>query len=320
MKRARTQDGRIARRKSKLLKRLVFIVLAIAILSTASVLAVQFFRHKFYSENSVYALYDHWKNNDIEKVYEVSGKILQDDVFQKTALTFRGYSAFKLAMSNIASLNEAQEYLDEAINKLRIAIQISEGKAQGQTYYVLGLSYFYRDKLSSYYYYADLAIKYLLEAREKDYRSDDISELLGLCYAELGDSENSIQSFSEALLVHENDTLLYNLAKEYYGISELSVAKQYLARILVSSSNDEIILNCRNILGQIYLEEEDYDSAKKEFETILEKNANFADAHYGLGIIYEKQGDAPKARAEWRKCLKLQVKHAGALQKLSEIK
>ena len=120
--------------------------------------------------------------------------------------------------------------------------------------------------------------------------------------------------------MHESDSLLYNLAKEYYSISERAVAKQYLERVLMTSTDDEVKINSRNILGKIYIEEENYDAAQKEFEAILEKNANFADAHYGLGILYEKQGDNAKARAEWRKCLKLQVKHAGALQKLSEIK
>lgn len=320
MKRAKTQDGRIARRKSKLLKKLAIVVFSVALFSTGTVLAFRFIKLKFYSGKSVYALYDLWKENDINKVYELSGEILQKDIFQNTALTFRGYSALKLAVSNIASINEAQDYIDEAINKLRIAIQISGDQTQGQTFYVLGLAYFYRDKLSSFYYYADLAVKYLLEARERDYRSDDISELLGLCYAELGDKEKSIQAFSEAMLVHETPSLLYNLAKEYYSISEKSVAKQYLARVLMTSEDDELKINTRNILGKIYIDEGNLDAAKKEFDAILEKNENFADAHYGLGILYEKQGDNAKARAEWRKCLKLQVKHAGALQKLSEIK
>ena len=320
MKRGRTHNERIARRKSKLLQRLAIGIVSIVLLSTTTVLLIRFIHHKFYSEDSVYALYDYWKKNDIEKVYEVSGKILQKNVFQNAALTFRGYSAFKLAMANIANINDAQGYIDEAINKLRIAIQTSSGKSQGQTYYVLGLSYFYRNKLASSYYYADLAIKYLLEARDRNYQSDDISELLGLSYAELGETQNSIQALSEALLIHESDKLLYNLAKEYYSISERSVAKQYLERVILTTSDDEVKINSRNILGKIFIDEENYDAAQKEFEAILEKNVNFADAHYGLGILYEKKGDNAKARAEWRKCLKLQVKHPGALQKLSEIK
>ena len=50
----------------------------------------------------------------------------------------------------------------------------------------------------------------------------------------------------------------------------------------------------------------------------MKKNENSADAHYGIGVIYEKQGNMVKARAEWRKALKIQVNHAGALQKMSE--
>ncbi len=320
MKRATIQDGRKARRKSRLFRRLVLLLSFVILLSTATVLSIRFINHTFYSEDSVYALYDYWKSNEIEKVYELSGRILQKNVFQKTALTLRGYSAFKLAVANISDMNGAQDYLNEAINKLRVAIQVSGEKTQGQTYYVLGLAYFYRDKMSAYHYYADLALKYLLEAKDRDYRSDDISELLGHCYAELGETERSIQAFSEALLVHENASLLYNIAKGYYTLSESSAAKQYLARVLMTSQDDELKINSRNILGKIYINEGNYEAARKEFETILEKNANFADAHYGLGILYEKQGDNAKARAEWRKCLKLQVKHEGALQKLSEIK
>ena len=52
-------------------------------------------------------------------------------------------------------------------------------------------------------------------------------------------------------------------------------------------------------------------------ENVLEKYPNSADAHYGIGVIYEKQGNLVKARAEWRQTLKIQVNHQGALQKLN---
>ena len=61
----------------------------------------------------------------------------------------------------------------------------------------------------------------------------------------------------------------------------------------------------------------EYGEAKKEFEQILQKSENYVDAYYGLGIIYEKQGDMIKARSEWRKALKVQSTHSGAIQKLS---
>ena len=63
--------------------------------------------------------------------------------------------------------------------------------------------------------------------------------------------------------------------------------------------------------------EGNYDDAEAEYNYILQKDENNADAHYGLGLIYESKGDSIKARAEWRKCLKIQFNHPGALKKMS---
>ena len=71
------------------------------------------------------------------------------------------------------------------------------------------------------------------------------------------------------------------------------------------------------LLGNIYINREEYDQALEEFNNVLQKNANSADAHYGIGVIYEKQGNIVKARAEWRQALKLQVNHADALKKMA---
>ena len=78
------------------------------------------------------------------------------------------------------------------------------------------------------------------------------------------------------------------------------------------------MIKSENLLGTIYIDRENYDEAMKEFENVLKKNENSADAHYGIGVIYEKQGNIVKARSEWRKALKIQVNHPGALQKISE--
>ena len=72
------------------------------------------------------------------------------------------------------------------------------------------------------------------------------------------------------------------------------------------------------LLGSIYIAEEKYEDAAKEFAGVLEKNANSADVHYKLGVLYEKQGDMVKARSEWRTALRIQVNHRGALEKLTD--
>lgn len=319
MQRKNSSGNYVVKRKNKFLR--IFILLVIL----AVVFSIVFFvyrlaKNRINNSNSVSALYEYWANNDIQKVYEISDNILDVKPLQNTARTFRGYSAFKLAISEPDDITQTQFYLDRAINDLRVALQMAKYQTIGQTSYVLGLAYFYKDKATSSHYYADLAVKYFELAEKNGYKSDDIPELLGLSYAELGETQKSLESFTEALRSRENDILLYNIAKQYYKSGINSVAKQYLSRTIELSKDDGILINSHNILGQIYIEEEKYDEAKAEFESILQKNVNSADAHYGLGVLYESQGDMAKARAEWRTCLRLQVNHPGALQKMSEIK
>ncbi len=85
-----------------------------------------------------------------------------------------------------------------------------------------------------------------------------------------------------------------------------------------TTKNEELELHGHVLLGQILLDEGDQDGAKKEFESILQKNENSADAHYGLGVLYEMKGDMAKARSEWRKCLRIQPNHLRAMQKISD--
>ena len=131
-------------------------------------------------------------------------------------------------------------------------------------------------------------------------------------------TKESISAFTEALLVRESDYLLLCIAEQYYTQKEYGAAKQYLYRVEKNSSNDELVVKSKNLLGQIYIEQDDLDSAQKEFDEILKMNPNSADAHYGLGLIHEKKGTLVAARSEWLKALKLQLNHSGALQKLQE--
>ena len=182
---------------------------------------------------------------------------------------------------------------------------------------MLGKSYFYKNSLSSHYY-SDLAVKYLLLAKENGYKADDIPEYLGLSYAALGMTVESISSFTEALLIRESDTLLLSIAEQYYKTKEYNVSKQYLFRVINNSKNDNIIIKARNLMANILVDEEKYEEALEEFNNVLQKTENSADAHYGIGVIYEKQGNIVKARAEWRAALKIQANHPLALQKMSE--
>ena len=258
---------------------------------------------------------DAWNVYDYQKVYELGRYYLEDHPYHTTALTYYGYASFFLSQSQ-TDTQQAQAYLDEAINSLRVVLYQADEDLVPQVQYMLGRAYFYKNTIATHYY-SDLALKYLLLAKDNGYQADDIPEYLGLSYAALGMTMESISSFTEALLVRESDYLLLSIAEQYFNAGESRAAEQYLFRIINNSENDEIILKSQILLGNIYIEQEKYDDAMKEFKNVLKKSENSADAHYGIGVIYEKQGDMVAARSEWRKALKIQVNHEGALQKLN---
>ncbi|MBQ0039812.1 MAG: tetratricopeptide repeat protein [Treponema sp.] len=294
-------------------------ITGLIVISILSFFLVKVFRDKILNQDSVSSLYENWDLHTQEgykNVYDTSLSILENKPYHNNALAFHGYSSFMLAEYETDNM-KAQKLLDESIFSLRTALRNCKESSLAQLEYMLGRAYFYKDKLSNYHYYSDLVVKYLVDAQERGYVSDDIPLLLGLSYASLGQTDDSIAAFTEALLVRESDTLLFDIAKQYCNNEQHSVAKQYLARVLETSSNEELLNSSHLLLGQIYINEENYDDAEAEYNLILQKNDYSAEAHYGLGVIYEARGDGIKARAEWRKCLKIDFNHPGALKKMS---
>ncbi len=307
----------VVRRKNKIFARLL-VILLILLLSASLCFAVKkVYEHNNSTNPGIKRLFKLWNNKDYLGVYEVSSHLLEDNPLNNRALIFKGYSSFFLALSQ-TDMSSTQNYLDEAILNLRIARLVSGKRHLAQIYYMLAKSYFHKNIVSDYYYYSDLAVKYFKLAKENGYNAPDIPEYLGLSYAELGQSEESIVAFTEALIDNESDKLLLAIAQQYYNCKKSNTAKQYLNKINEESANELLVLKSRLLLAQIYIDEEKYDEALKEYESIIEKDANSADAYYGIGVIYEKQGDLVKARAEWRKALKVQVNHPASLKKMGK--
>lgn len=310
----------------KVIKRKVKIVknLFIAFICTFFLALVVFFIQRVIDSQinngrTIHSIKKAWKENNYDSCYAISDIYLYNKPYNTTALIYHGYSAFFLSMSQ-NDVEKVQDYIDESINSLRVALLYASKLSIPQIDYMLGKAYFYKNLQSSYHYYADLAVQYLNDARRLGYKADDIPELLGLSYASLGNTMESISSFTEALLVRESDTLLLAIAEQYKNTGQNQIAEQYLYRISSNCKDEKIILKSRSILAQIYLECGENGLAEKEFSYILEKNENSADAYYGLGVIYENRGDLVRARSEWRKVLRIQPNHVGALKKLSEYK
>ncbi|MCH5288348.1 MAG: tetratricopeptide repeat protein [Treponema sp.] len=309
----------VTRRRNMLVGRLAATFVVVAALAVAFVLASRFVFARFRGDASVVNLYRAWESYDYQNVYDISTDILRKKTFNNAALMLHGYAAFFLSLS-ATDTTQSQDLLDESINALRLALLTAKDKTVSQLEYMLGKAYFYKDTFSSYYYYADLAVRYLTRARRDGYQADDIPEFLGLSYASLDMTMESISAFTEALLVRESDLLLLSIAEQYYKAGQSVAAGQYLYRISQDCKDEKILLRGSLLHGQIALEDEKYAEAEKEFQAILEKNENSADAYYYLGVLYEKQGDSARARSQWRRALRVQPNHSGALKKMADFR
>lgn len=316
MRKNKEDNPNFAKRKNHFLKNALITVGILLFVSC--VISLGIFLVKNFNKNkiTIKTIKQSWEAYDYQSVYEQGKLFLQEKPYNNTALTYYGYACFFLAVAQTDTF-KTQEYLDESINNLRLAMYDARSSLLPQLQYMLGRAYFFKNSITTYYY-ADLAIKYLTLARDNGYKADDISEYLGMSYASLGKTYESISAFTEALIVRESDSLLLSIAEQYYKAGELDASRQYLYRIINNSDNDEIILKSRLLLGNIFIDLDDLDNAIEQFKYVLSKNDNSADAHFGMGLIYEKQQNMVQARAEWRKVRKIQPNHAGVLKKLSE--
>ena len=311
----------VVKKDAKIAQKLIIGAIFLVVVSIVTIFVHKLVDTYIYNGKSVTHLQNEWKNGNYQKVSNVSSEILKTKPFHNTALIYHGYSAFFLAISDNDTV-KAQTYLDEAIFNIRLALQNSKSRTIPQLEYMLGKAYYHKNSMSTYHYYADLAVLYLNMAVKHGYKNPekDIPLYLGLSYASLGMTMESISAFTKALLTDETDLLLLSIAEQYYNAGQAVAAEQYLFRISQDCKDEKIINKTHLLLGKIYIEQKKYEDAEKEFTTILENNEISGDAYYGLGVIYDNMGDVVKARSYWRKALKAEPNHAESLKKLSEYK
>lgn len=310
-----SNNSSIVKKKGKIIPVLLISIVVVTVVSFLSIFLYRVIKTNIQKKPTVTRLQIEWSEKDYAGVYNTSDKLLEKNPLNNTALTYHGYSAFYIGVSE-TDPTIAQSYIDESIRSLRLALMSAKEKTAPQIKYMLGKAYFYKNIICCYHYYADLVVKYLEEAIAEGYSSDDIPELLGLSYGQLGMPYDSIKSFSDALLIRESDFLLFNIAKEYYAQGQISAAKQYLYQVTSKACDDALLLKSQNLLAKIYMEEDKIDEARELYEQILDKDQNSAEAHYGLGLVYELSGDVVKARAEYRKCLKIDSTFDEAVKKV----
>jgi tetratricopeptide (TPR) repeat protein len=254
-----------------------------------------------------------WNANDFEQAYKISKNALSSKPLDYFLLTYNGFSAYQLGISQINSFNTLV-YINECIHSLRKAFLLKNSSSDGRICYVLGKAYAYKGTE-----YAELAIKYLEAAKDLSYNAVDIPEYLGLAYAAYGDYRGSVEAFSQALVLSQkpSDSLLLSIARSYMELEEYAIAVDYLQRCIDSSPDSKSILIARLLLAEVLRITGDHDGAENQYVSILKDAGENAEIHYQLGELYSLKGDAVRARSEWRLAYRQDPAHAKARTRLN---
>ena len=297
------------RRRRNLRKFLLgaFFVILIALAS------VVFFKFRDNIRNERRELKELFNSGLFDSSYAKSKDALAEDPMNFFFLTINGFSAYQLA---VAQINNADTlfYVDECISSLRKALLLKEGSSDGRIFYILGKAYYNKGDG-----YADLAVAYLEKARMVRYKAEDIPEYLGLSYAAIRDYRSSVAVFSEALTASQepSDLLLLSIARSYMSLDENEQARAYLLRCLEISKDSKTVAAARLLNGNMLAKAGDFSGAETEYVKIIEENGDNAEARYQLGELYILAGDPTRARAEWRKALRIDPAHAPSRSRLS---
>ena len=291
--------------------RYIVLFLCVVFVVSGAVFFLGIYKTRYFHVPSMNLVYADWANNDYAEVYEKTAQILEKRPMDGTALALHGFAAYYL-FAEQTDLSVGADYLTAAVVHLRRALYLTKDKDIPKIAYILGKAYYQQG-----YYYADLAVKYLDEAYTGGIEASDLSEFRGMAASLLGDTDKALEAFTQALAANPSDFVLYAVAENYKKKGDIQNAKLYLFETIKKTGDAVLEIRCRNQLGLLFLAENKPNEALEQFNTVLAKDVNSADAHYGIGLVYEMQGDMIKARYEWRSAIRLNPIHAETRAKLN---
>lgn len=256
--------------------------------------------------SEIEAMYEYWNVKKYDNVISTGESVLAETPLNSQAMALAGFSFFYKALGEYSMENKLA-LIDNSITYLRKLKVIGNNPYPGETEYILGKAYFHKGK-----YYVDQSIDHMQAALEGGYTADDIFEYLGLAYSEAGLYEEALDYFLQAADVKDSPLLYLTIAQTYYKLNDRKKAEEFLQRTINSTKDLALEERCRYLLAQIYIDSNNSMKAVEQYNKILEKNPQAADAHFQLGVIYDSMNDTVKARAEWRKTLQIDPSHYGA--------
>jgi tetratricopeptide (TPR) repeat protein len=265
-----------------------------------------------------------WEAGAYTEAFEFSRRELDSKPLDHLALMVNGFSAYQLGIAQINN-SDTLRFIDQCIWSLRKALLAGGASNRGELCYVLGKAYYHKGPA-----FADLAVSFLEQARALSFQAGDISEFLGLSYANIRDYRSSVAAFAQALEPRDEraspDLLLISIARSYMALGDidgeapsgeyLSMAKIYLIRCIETSRDVNIITAGRILHGEILAKEGRPGEAEEQYRLVLAETGGNAEAYYRLGELYADRGEAARARAEWRRALQVDPAHRKARQRL----
>ena len=285
--------------------------LCAVLIIAGSVFFIHSFRQRYFNVPSLHAVYADWDAQDYGAVYHKTERILKKRPMDGTAAAMHGFAAYYL-FAEQTDVSAGADYLTDAVIHLRRALYLIKEKDIPKIAYILGKAYYQQG-----YYYADLAVKYLDMAYQGGVEAADLAEFRGMAASLLGDTDKAIAAFTEALALNPSDLVLYAVAENYAKKGDTQNAKLYLFETIKKTADAVLELRCRNRLGFLFLDERKTADALEQFTTVLEKDGNSAEAHYGIGLVHEARGEMVKARYEWRQAIRLNPLHSETRAKLN---
>lgn len=140
----------------------------------------------------------------------------------------------------------------------------------------------------------------------------------GNSYSRLGNYKLANENLQKALRMEgcPQDTLLYNIANNYWRMGELDEALVYFDKVI---SYNPKIEEAQSNKAYVYLLKKDYTKAQMGYEKLLQKKPNTYNVLNNLGYIYLKQGDIEKAFLYVNKSLKINPKNSWGYRNLGLI-
>lgn len=253
-----------------------------------------------------------WESGDLSGTIDICEDGLERAPLDPVLLSLAGFAAFYRGIS----LDDEEARLadmDAAITHLRKVLLVEGTPYRSRALYVLGKAYF--RKGSAWY---GEAVESLLAATAAGFTATDAWEHVALAYEGLGMGDRALEYFDRALAERRTDTLLLAAARVRAELG-MDADAEKLALESLSVSGDAFVRElCRFFIGEILEDRGALAEAETQYRAVLEDNPESAEAHYRLGLLFQKTGDTTLARAEWRKAVSIDPVHAGARQKLAE--